>query len=75
VLVLFPSLWSYFSGASADREVKAVYCQDAFTRRRLADAEAFRPLKDASEISANVRALRQLEAAEADIAQHCTPGS
>jgi hypothetical protein len=80
VLVLSPSLWSYFPGAPAARGAdaealvrRAAYCEDAFMRRRLAEADSHRQITDSFNVFDSTRALRNLELAEADIARYCAP--
>jgi hypothetical protein len=67
VLAAFPALWSYFPGAPAMREAeaealvrRAAYCEDAFTRRRLAQADSFRRVTDDFNVSDSRRAVQQL---------------
>ena len=80
VLVAFPSFCSYFPGApaagGANAEAlvrRAAYCEDAFTRRRLAEADSYRQITDSFSVSDSMRAVRNLGSAEADIARYCTP--
>jgi hypothetical protein len=80
VLVLSPSLWSYFPGVRAAREAhaealvrRAAYCEDAFTRRRLAQADSFRRVTDDFNVSDSMRAVQNLGQAQADIDRYCTP--